>query len=566
MSAAEAPRARRAWGWPALVAGLFAGALVLRLIGLKTGLPYVYNADENSHFVPRAIGMFGHSLNPDYFINPPAYTYVLHALFAVRWGTDPASVGGAFAADPTAAFALARGASAFLGAIAVALTAIAGARLFDDRRAGALAGALLAVAFLPVHYAHFALNDVPTLAPLAAALVGIAGIYRTGRTREYVLAGVALGVAIATKYQAGIVLVTLVAAAFVSPVAHARVRKLALALGLMCAGFVAANPYALLDHQAFREALQKQTETAGSDGGKLGLDDSSGWRYYLTTFTWGFGWLPSLFALGGAVALAVRHRRLALLLAPAPLLLFLYLGDQARFFARWMLPIYPILCLLAAWAAVALVDRLRMRPALALGALSVLLLGQGLVFSVHNDLVLARDDTRWVAREWMKRNIPAGSNIVMEPIAPDQWAMDAGNPIFEDEGGTGSGNRWNKWRTSRSCFFNGVQQRGGTCPVIKLEDYERTTRPALVDSYEKGGFCWVVTGSTQYGRAFKDPEAVPHAIAYYEELRRRGDVVFRIGEPREFSFDFSFNYYPLGFDRPGPEIVIYRLRNCEPRD
>ena len=90
-----------------------------------------------------------------------------------------------------------------------------------------------------MHYSHFALNDVPTLAPLAAALVGIAGIYRTGRTREYVLAGLALGVAIATKYQAGIVLVTLVAAAFASPVVHARVRNLALALGLLVAGFVA---------------------------------------------------------------------------------------------------------------------------------------------------------------------------------------------------------------------------------------------------------------------------------------------------------------------------------------
>ena len=70
------------------------------------------------------------------------------------------------------------------------LTAIAGARLFDDRRVGLLAGALLAVAFLPVHYSHFALNDAPTLAPLALSLVGIAGIYRTGRPREYVLAGV----------------------------------------------------------------------------------------------------------------------------------------------------------------------------------------------------------------------------------------------------------------------------------------------------------------------------------------------------------------------------------------
>src|SRR5215468_586612 len=123
---AEIPVRNRSWMvWPALVAGLFAVAFALRLIGYKTGLPYVYNADENSHFVPRAIGMFGHSLNPDYFINPPAYTYVVHLLFALRWGTNPATVGGAYAADPTAAYEIARAASATLGALAVVLTAIA---------------------------------------------------------------------------------------------------------------------------------------------------------------------------------------------------------------------------------------------------------------------------------------------------------------------------------------------------------------------------------------------------------------------------------------------------------
>src|SRR4051794_6691474 len=208
--------ASRRFLWPAALFGLFVAALILRLVGFKTGLPYVYNADENAHFVPRAIGMFGHGWNPGYFINPPGFTYVLHALFAIRWGTDPASVGGAFAANPTEAFAIARAASGFLGALAVPLTAVAGARLFEDKRVGFVAGALLAVAFLPVHYGHFALNDAPTMAPLALALVGVAGIYRTGRTREDVLAGVALRVAIATKYTARVVLVTGIAAAFAS--------------------------------------------------------------------------------------------------------------------------------------------------------------------------------------------------------------------------------------------------------------------------------------------------------------------------------------------------------------
>src|SRR3954466_1106892 len=119
--------------WPAVLLGLFAAALLLRLIGLGTGLPYVYNADENSHFVPRAIGMFGHGLNPNYFINPPAFTYVLHALFALRWGPDPAAGGGPFAETPAGGFPIARAAAAVLGALAVPLTAVAGARLFDDR-------------------------------------------------------------------------------------------------------------------------------------------------------------------------------------------------------------------------------------------------------------------------------------------------------------------------------------------------------------------------------------------------------------------------------------------------
>ncbi len=566
----RAPRLSAArLAWPAALLGLFAAAFVLRLIGLRTGLPYVYNADENSHFVPRAVGMFGHGFNPHYFVNPPAFTYVVHFLYVLRYGLDPASIGGAYAADPTGAFTIARAASAFLGAAAVPLTAIAGARLFEDRRTGFVAGALLAVAFLPVHYSHFALNDAPTLAPLALCLIGVAGIYRTGRTREYVLAAAGLGIAIATKYTAGIVLVTIVAAAFASPVVHARVRNLALALGVLALAFLAFNPYALLDRHSFwTDGIRKQTEAAGDEGGKLGLADTSGWSYYLTTFTWGFGWLPSIAALGGFATLVSRQRRLALLLAPAPILLLLYLGNQSRFFARWMLPIYPILCLLAAYGIVALATRVRWR--FALPALASLALAQGLVFSVHNDLVLAKADTRMLAREWMVKNIPIGTKIVVEPIAPDQWAADAGHPLFGDPPvGTGSGNRWNKYATSRSCFLDGkLRDTGGEeCPVVKLEDYERTIRPALIESYEKGGFCWVVTGSTQYGRAFAAPGKVPDAIDYYAELKRRGDEVFHVspyGDAKPgFSFDYSFNYYPLEYDHPGPEISIYRLPACD---
>jgi hypothetical protein len=248
----------------------------------------------------------------------------------------------------------------------------------------------------------------------------------------------------------------------------------------------------------------------------------------------------------------VRDRRLALVLVPAPLVFLLFMGIQDRFFARWLLPIYPLLCLLAAWAAVEGAERIRAGRLWPVVAAGVLLCAQGLVFSIHNDVVLARDDTRALARAWMVDNIPEGDRVVIEPIAPDQWAMDTGHP----SAATGTGNRWIKWPTSR---FRGR--------VVKLEDFERTLRTSLLDRYERAGYCYVVTGSTQYGRALTEPEQVPQAIRYYEELRERADVVYRVSplgdEPlRSFSFDFSFNSYPLGYQRPGPEIVIYRLRDC----
>jgi hypothetical protein len=546
-SASAGGRARRVPWWPLAVAAVIVAAVVLRLWGVRHGLPYVFNADENAHFVPRAIGMFGHSLNPEYFINPPAFTYLLHVAFWARWGGRDA-VGDAFAADPTAAFTIARALAGLLGAAAAGLLIWAGARLFD-KRAGLIAGALLAVAFLPVHYGHFALNDVPALAPLCLSLVGIAGIYRYGRLRDYALAGAALGVACATKYTAGIVLLCLLAAAAVTP--GRRITGLALAGALAVAGFVLANPYALLDWETFRDGLQKQSETAaGEEGGKLGLIGENGVLYYLGSTTWGLGWIPALAAVVGAVALIARRRRVALILVPAPLLFVLFMGAQDRFFARWLLPVYPLLALLAAWAVVWIAGRRQW--AVVLGA--VLLCAQGLVFSIHNDVVLGRDDTRALAREWMVENIRAGAKIVVEPIAPHQWAWDPGGPIRA----TGSGARWNKWPTSRS---------GGH--VVKLEDYERTLRPALLGSYVRGGYCWLVSGSTQYGRALAEPEEVPGAIAYYEALRRRGERRYRVtplsgGEPvGDFSFDFSFNAYPLSYQRPGPEIRIYRLSGGE---
>ena len=52
----------------------------------RHGLPFAYNADEAEHFVPRAIAMLHGSLDPGYYENPPAFTYLLLGVFHVRGG------------------------------------------------------------------------------------------------------------------------------------------------------------------------------------------------------------------------------------------------------------------------------------------------------------------------------------------------------------------------------------------------------------------------------------------------------------------------------------------------
>jgi 4-amino-4-deoxy-L-arabinose transferase-like glycosyltransferase len=544
---------RRVWAGLAVV---LAGGLGLRLWGVRQGLPYAYNADEADHFVAHAIAMFGHSLNPRYFANPPAYTYMLHYLFAAAYG-GTTGVRHAIAAHPTSVFALARVAAAALGTLALWLLYATGARLLG-RGAGLLAAAIEAVAFLPVFYSHLALNDVPTLAPLTLSLLGSAGVLRYGRARDYLLAGAGLGLACATKYTAGIVLVPLAAASAASylqaqPDAGRRALGGIAIAGVAALGaFLIANPYALLDYADFHSELVHQSTLSAEAQGKLGAPHEGGPAYYLWTLTWGLGWVPALAALGGALGVWRRERALGWLLVPAPLLYLAFMGVQGRYFGRWLLPIFPILCLLAALFAAQLVDAVaRRRPRLRLAAVMLLvvaLLAQGLVYSIHAGRVLARADTRNLARAWMLAHIPAGAPIVVEPIAPDRW-----------------GTRWNKYPSliARISPTGAVEPTAGA--KVGIEDYERTLAPALIGYYRAHGYCWVVSGSTEAGRAFADPRAAPLALAYYRALARSAEVVYRAspyapgGRPVAFGFDWSFDYYPLAYHRPGPAMTIYRL-------
>ena len=553
---------------PALAAVLVL-ALLLRLWGIKQGLPYSYNTDEATHFVPKAVGFFSHDLNPHYFLNPPGYTYLLYGAFELWFGSADA-VRTAYATDPTAVFVLARVVAALLGTVSVGLTYAAGARFFT-RTVGLLAAALLAVAFLPVFYSHLALNDVPAMAPVARSLYGVGGVLRLGRRRDYVIAGLGVGLAAAFKYTGGITLLCLVMAAIVDAIgggARSSARRLGLALLVALAAFVIANPYALLDPSSFFSGVGQQASlAAGQDPVKLGSHPGSGIDYYVWTFTWGLGWGPALAALGGSALLLARRRLSALVvLLPAVILFIVFMGDQQRFFGRWLMPVFPLVAMLGAYGAVEAagwLSRSRQLPIwLTGGLIAVLMLAQSLVAVIHNDAVLSRPDTRNLTRAWMVAHVPAGARVVIEPLVPDTWASDVGGALPA----TPTGERWSRWPTWLTTLdARGRQLPAGQHRYVLVDQYERYLYPGLLDRYVADGYCWVVIGSLQAGRAFAAPKAAPSAVAYYALLAERAHLVFHISpfargaHPIPFSFDWSIDYYPRQYHRPGPEVSVYRL-------
>src|SRR4051812_22723488 len=477
---------------------LLVAALALRLWGLGHGLPWAYNADEAAHFVPRAIG---HGWDPGYLANPPAYTHLLHLVFLV-------------APD---GFATGRVVAAVLGAAGVGLLAYAGARL-DRLATGLIAGAVLAVAFLPVFSAHLAVNDAPALAAVCLVLAA-AGRMRAGdgSALDHALAGAAVGLAAATKYTAAVAVLAVIAA---SPAP----RRLLVAAGAALGAFVVAAPNALLDADRFTRAVTRVSGYSGRH--KLGLPEGSGHAFYLEVLTWGVGWAPAIAALAGALVLLRRDRRLAAILLVAPVAYLLFMGAHERHFARWALPAVPFVALLAGVAAARLPRRL-------VPLAAVLLVAQGLVTSVLSDVALSREDTRSEARRRMLAGrVPAGTRIVVEPFAPSAWAR--------------------PWRRRPL--------------TTRAEGYQRTLRPALLGAYRREGFCTVVTGSTQEGRALREPGRALRALAYYRALRRRSTVLLRVapwrGRPVRFDFDTSYLFRPPGYVRPGEEVTVRRLRGC----
>ena len=157
----------------------------------------------------------------------------------------------------------------------------------------------------------------------------------------------------------------------------------------------------------------------------------------------------------------------------------------------------------------------------------------------------------------MVAHVPRGARIVLEPVVLGSWLSDGRPRIVEAA--------WRKYPSLESVIAPDGTLAPQTIHTVALEDYETTLSPALIGWYERQGYCWVISGSTESGRALADPRAAPLAVAYYRALGVTGTKSSIASRPTRRAVDTraststgasTTTRSPIA--RPGPEMTVYQ--------
>jgi hypothetical protein len=395
-------------------------ALVLRLIGLRYGLPAVYNPDEVA-IMSRALAFAKGDLNPHNFLYPTFYFYVLFAwegltaLLAVASGAV-ASFGAfqrEFFVDPTRVFVAGRLLTALLGTATVVAIGVLGARI-AGRFVGIAAALVLAVAPLHVLNSHYVKHDVPVTFVIVLAYLTYERVWKGG---SLFAAAAVTGVAFATHYYTIFLAIPLAwAIVHRSRDGGEAIRRVALAAAICAGVFFLLSPFVLVEPlTALGDIRANRQIVVDRAVANLGYVASAA-RYVKLLLSDAVGIPAAILALVGVIIGARRNpARTAWLLAfTGPFLLFVFSTYPA---SRYLVPATPFIALFAA-IAIESIGKMRWGGRQIVNVLLIVaLVATALNESLRADFFIRHTDTRTLALEYITTRIPNGATILTQPYS-----------------------------------------------------------------------------------------------------------------------------------------------------
>lgn len=528
-----------------LIVAISAG---LRFWGLKWGLPdqlhnYSYHPDEFLT-VGAAFGVIylQRTWNPGFYNYPTLFLYLSALAIAV-------ALGYGIAGSDASVYLCARAVSAVMGIGTVWSAFWAGKALFT-RTAGLLAAATLCFVPLHVQHSHFATVDVPG-AFFVMLTLGFAGlILRGASVRDYCLAGVMAGLAAGTKYNAGLAILSPIAAHFLQFGLRKGLARYPLLLLVILSGvvaFVLSTPGSLFATDQFVHGVVYELRHSAEGHGLVFEGTSNGLVYTLThSIVPGCGVIiAGLFVFSVFLALVTREKSALAVLAFVLPYYILISVSQVRF-ARYAIPLLPGVAVLISWAVLELWRRAAGEGLIRRFVRSFLLVLYclGLLSAMFTSFVLDAAQTGTDPRDraacWIFANVPRGSRI---GVVDWPWFY---SPPFGKSVGFGTLPQ-RKVAAKRCPYQLDILLSGGNTwrPLprwVVVSDYE------VVDAQRLQGF-YMLPGEHQW--------MVERIMWAMDVLEKRYTVRARFGR-RSILVDWS--RLPHDMRYTNPTITIYERR------
>ncbi|MDH4208026.1 MAG: DUF2298 domain-containing protein, partial [Anaerolineae bacterium] len=324
--------------------------------------------------------------------------------------------------------------SALIDTGVIYLTYLLGKRVYD-RRVGLLAAVFVAFTVFHIQLAHFYAVDTLLTFFVLLFFVFALDFAREGGLGNALLLGGSWGLALATKFSAAPLFLAIAGAYILhyrrrgGPGLGRLSRLFVLTLAAAAVVFFLAEPYALLDFEAFSAGIAEQGRMV------RGIADYPYTRQYINTpaflyqikntILWGMGLPLGLVAYGGLgffLWRAARRRKGEELLLLAWVLPYsLITGSFMVKFMRYMLPLVPFFLIMGAALLWAFKDWLRHRvPARGGLASSIwygvtgLVVASSVIYTLAFISIYSRPHSRIQASEWIYRNVPPGSTLALE--------------------------------------------------------------------------------------------------------------------------------------------------------
>lgn len=425
------PATSRSRALTALIAVIVLAGAALRLWAISAGAPYVVGVDE-PEIIRRAVDMMRTGdFNPHFFDYPGFTIYFQMIVAALRFltgamGREWASLDQAWYGE---FYVWGRIATAALSTLTIYIVYRAALRW--GPRTAVIAAIAMAVQPQLVRESHYALTDTPLTFFTALTLLLSLCAAETGRVRWFLLAGMAAGLATATKYNGFLAILMPLAAAVSVPSLRMRTGIVASTVLGASVAYLVGAPYSVLALpdflNGFARLMQSYNQGASSWesarlylkhlGGWYGVPISGGaiWR----SGAWPFALLCTIGVGRAAMGLFSKEMRaLSLTLLVFPLPYFWLIADRGGLiFARYAIPLTPFISIALGLgmtvAYEALARRFPARRRLVSAALMLVLVPQ-VVQCVSLDRSMDRVTTAEQAAAWIVQHVDKKAYIQVE--------------------------------------------------------------------------------------------------------------------------------------------------------